>query len=158
MVPRPNQVFGLSDCCFVCLMLVMFLTIVCVLVTGKFVVVFGVIIFVVARLRLFVYVSPGMAKFALVTHERSTIAWLRDLRSLCSASVEIINYVVSSQTGKGCALTVCDMAKLMGYDTNRLEIRCPENAFKHMLGMAVHRSTMGFALMSLIASLRSPVS
>ena len=50
------------------------------------------------------------------------------------------------------------MAKLMGYDTSRLQIRCPENAFKHMLGMSVHRSTMGFALMGLLASLRPPVS
>ena len=61
-------------------------------------------------------------------------------------------------SGKGRALTVCEMAKLMGHDIQRVEMQCQENAFKHMLGMSVHRSTMGFVLMGLIASLRSHAS
>ena len=58
-------------------------------------------------------------------------------------------------SGKGRALTVSEMAKLMGHDIQRVEMLCAENTFKHMLGMSVHRSTMGFALIGLLASLRA---
>lgn len=137
--------------------------------------------------------SSQVVRLRVFTHERSTIAWVSDLRSLCPLNALLFpgcqmtcsNYIgcggssaitdrlvtrsaiavlskfrlrFRSRAGKGRALTVCEMAKLMGYDTNRLEIMCHENSFKHMLGMAVHRSTMGFALMGLIASLRPPVS
>ena len=61
-------------------------------------------------------------------------------------------------SGKGRALTVSEMAKLMGHDIQRVEMRCAETAFRHMLGMSVHRATMGFALMGLLASLREHAS
>ena len=61
-------------------------------------------------------------------------------------------------SGKGRVLTVSEMAKLMGHDIQRVEMRCAETAFRHMLGMSVHRATMGFALMGLLASLREHAS
>ena len=57
-------------------------------------------------------------------------------------------------SGKGRALTVSEMAKLMGHDLQHVDMRCSEVMFKQMLGMSVHRSTMGFALIGLLVSLR----
>ena len=56
-------------------------------------------------------------------------------------------------SGKGRALAVSEMAKLMGHDLH-VDMRCREAMFKQMLGMSVHRSTMGFALIGLLVSLQ----
>ena len=61
---------------------------------------------------------------------------------------------MAHDTCSGRALTVSEMAKLMGYVVEDIDMHCAETAFKHMLGMSVHRSTMGFALIGLLASLR----
>ena len=91
----------------------------------------------------FVFGGPRAIHDRLVV--RSAIAALG--KQCCSLSMLF--------SGKGRALTVCEMAKLMGHDIQRVEMRCPESAFKRMLGMSVHCSTMGFALVGLLASLRS---
>jgi hypothetical protein len=61
-------------------------------------------------------------------------------------------------SGKGRALTVSEMAKLMGHAIRNVEISCSELTFKQMLGMSVHRSTMGFALFGLLVSLQPPAA
>ena len=88
--------------------------------------------------------------FLSATIGRFMIAWLRDPRSLCQECCSLAMLF----SGKGRALTVSEMAKLMGHDIQRVEMWCAENTFKHMLGMSVHRGTMGFALTGLLASLR----
>ena len=57
-------------------------------------------------------------------------------------------------SGKGRALTVSEMAKLMGHIIQNMEISCSAPIFKQMLGMSVHRGTMGFVLFGLLASLQ----
>ena len=53
----------------------------------------------------------------------------------------------------GCVLPVSAMAKLMGHDLSKMIVPCSESQVKKMLGMSVHRGTMGLGLMTLLASL-----
>ena len=166
MVARPDQLLVVllfvCVCVFVCLCVRMFaagcfLHSVCVFVVDMFVVVCvcvcvcGWLVCVCVSVCVCVYVAWLQIHFPLVTIERFMIAWLRDPRSLCSECCSPAMLF----SGKGRVLTVPEMAKLMGHDIQRVDMRCGECAFKHMLGMSVHRSTMGFALIGLLASLRA---
>ena len=56
----------------------------------------------------------------------------------------------------GRALTVSEMAKLMGHDFNGADLRgTTENQMRHMLGMSMHVATAGFALTGLLAAIGS---
>jgi len=53
-------------------------------------------------------------------------------------------------------LNVGEMAKLMGHDVANLHATCSDVALRKMLGMSVHKGTMGIALLGLLASLSGP--
>ena len=56
----------------------------------------------------------------------------------------------------GRALTVSEMAKLMGHDFNGADLRgTTETQMRHMLGMSMHVATAGFALTGLLAAVGS---
>ena len=58
----------------------------------------------------------------------------------------------------GRALSVVEMAKLMGHDLadTRVNLRCTsENQMRHMLGMSMHVTTAGYALTGLLGAIGS---
>ena len=58
----------------------------------------------------------------------------------------------SMRAGK--ALSVSEMAKLMGHDLDRAHLRyTTESQMRHMLGMSMHVATAGFALIGLLTAI-----